>query len=123
MVGPRILRRLLLRRHALDRELQVLAVGVEDFRNAGTVVEDAAERRRAGPVVEHAAGGMRKRRGVDLPPSRFGRSDGHQSRDAETENDAPAHATALRVTTLGGHMTSESADIKPAFVQISARLA
>src|SRR4051812_26038031 len=103
VVGPDIFRRILLGGDSLDRELQVLAVGIEDFRDTGTLVEDAAEGRGTGPVVEHAAGGMRERRGVDLPPSGIGRSGGHQSRDsdAETENDASAHATALRIDNPG----------------------
>jgi hypothetical protein len=68
---------------------------------------------------------MGKRRGVDLPPLGVGGASSHCSRDghAETENDAPAHATALRINAPGGEMTSESADIKPAPVQISAHLA
>jgi hypothetical protein len=42
---------------------------------------------------------MGKRRGVDLPPLGVGGPSARQSRDghAETENDAPAHATALRI--------------------------
>ena len=65
VVGLLIFRGLVLRRHGLDRQLQILAVGIVDLGNAGPVVEHAAKRRRARPVVEHAAGRMRKRRGID----------------------------------------------------------
>src|SRR5204863_583787 len=81
-----------LRRHALDRELQVLAVGIIDLGNAGAVVEHAAKRGRARLAVEHAAGRMRKRRGVDPTPRLgVGGTDPGEQAD-QADDDAAKHA-------------------------------
>ncbi len=85
-----------LRRRACDRQLQVLAIGIVDLGNAGAVIEHAAERRRTGLPVQHAARRMRKRRGIELTPllgiGSSGTGDRRHGHD-ERENDAPAHET------------------------------
>jgi len=86
------------RRHAFDRQLQVFVNGVIDVRNARPVIEHAAIGRRARLSIQHAAGRMRERRGVDLmSPPGVSRSGNGQSRDSndETDNDPPEHETSL----------------------------
>src|SRR5690348_1422363 len=66
VVRPLVFCCVLLRRYALDRELQVLAIGIEDLRYTGPGTEDAAEARRARPVVHGAAGAVREWNRIDL---------------------------------------------------------
>ena len=77
---------------AFDRELQVLAVGIIDLGNARAVVEHAAKRRRAGLAVEHAAGRMRKRRGIDLAQLLGIGAAQPGNCDDQADDDAPGHA-------------------------------
>ena len=91
-----VFRGLVLRRHAFDRELQVLAVRIIDLGNARPIVEHAAKRRRARLAVEHAAGRMRKRRRIDLAP-RLGIGGAHpDEQDDQTCDEAPEHAASPR---------------------------
>ena len=80
-----------LRRHGLDRELQIFAIGIIDLGNARPVIEHAAERRRARPSIQHAAGRMGKRRGIDLMPLPGVGRTGHRA-----SGDATSTATMRR---------------------------
>src|SRR5260370_31097481 len=94
-----------MRWHAVDRQLQVFAIGIVHLGNAGTVIEHAAERRRARLSVQHAAGRMRERRGIDLPLLRASRSGDNCSRNDndETDNNPPEHEASPQSTTKMMH--------------------
>src|SRR6476659_4110037 len=79
-------------RHGLDRELEVLAVGIEDLGNAGPVLERAAVGGRTGPVVEHAARLVRERDRVDLPGPRIGGD--RCCRDQDEDKNAAPHGVS-----------------------------
>src|SRR6185437_4298289 len=68
MIGPGIFAFVVFWRHAFDRQLQVLAIGIVNFWNAGSVIEYAAIVWRTGTMTEDAAGRMRKRDRIDLVP-------------------------------------------------------
>src|SRR5579883_10456 len=107
---------ILLRRDRLDGELEVLAIGIVDLGNARPVMEHAAEIRRAGAVIEHAAGGMGERDRVDVmivPRNRVGRDD-DRGKDGQTNGDALQHAnrTFERKTLVQIDLIAESAGIK-----------
>jgi len=70
----------------LDRELQILAVGIIDVGNARPVIEHAAERRRAWPSIQHAAGLVGKRRRIDLMPAPGVGGPGGGETEGEDEN-------------------------------------
>lgn len=93
-----IFRRVVLRRLALDRHLEVFTVGIIDLGNTGAVVEHAAGRLRAQLACQHAARPMRKRRGVDVPTfvcSRRRHERGARADDDETDDHSPQHAKTL----------------------------
>src|SRR5258705_4830780 len=95
---------ILLRRHALDRQLQVFPVGIINLGNARPVIEHAAKGRRARLAVEHAAGRMRERRGIDLaalPGARFA-GNSPRCRDQDGKNDKTLDHAAKMMRTRAG---------------------
>src|SRR6185437_4297188 len=99
MVRPLVLLLILLGGDGLDRDLQVLAIGIVDLGNARSVIEHAAEARRAWPVGKYAAGLVRERDRIDLmAPPRIGMADRRNGEQQNTgnENDAPQHGTGSR---------------------------
>jgi hypothetical protein len=125
VVGLLVFGGVVLRRHTLDRQLQVFAIGIIDLGNAGSVIKHAAERRRARPAIEHAAGRMGKRRGIDLMAvvpnlgRRSGSRHGCNGRD-ETDKDAPEHGTSLQGKRYALKMRPTPAGIKPRGIHIRA---
>jgi hypothetical protein len=97
VIGLLVFGGLVLRWNSLDRELQIFAIRIFNLGDARPRAEHAAERRRAGLDVQHAAGSVRKRRRVDLVPAlRRGasRSQGCEGK-RQADNQATEHATTL----------------------------
>jgi hypothetical protein len=98
MIRPDIFGFVVFGRHAFDGQLQVLAVGVIDLRNARPVIEHATKARRAGMMTEDTAGRMSERDRIDLVPvPRLGAC-GHCNGKYEKNSyntDAPKHARDL----------------------------
>jgi hypothetical protein len=108
------------RGHGLDRELQILAVGIIDLGNARAVIEHAAKIWRTRLSIQHATGRVRKRDRIDLmsmPGTGCSGSSQSHHDDDESEPEATQHDTSpRRQHNLLDKMRRSAAGIKPGCV-------